>query len=97
MFGGPNPYYDKSAGPNVWNYYYEPIGVSPDELPSLIRDGKVFTPTTASELARVYRWEPESWAMNPYGYFRERGKPRHGEYPADWWQSQRERARVFFL
>ena len=86
----------KSAGPNVWNYYYEPIGVSPDELPSLIRDGKVFTLTAASELARVYRWEPESWAMNPYGYFRSVENRADGEYPAVWWQSQREKARVFF-
>ncbi|NOG11805.1 hypothetical protein, partial [Ruegeria sp. HKCCD4315] len=28
MFGGPNPYFDAEHGPNVWDYYYEPVGVS---------------------------------------------------------------------
>ena len=95
MFGGPNPYFEESHGPNVWDYYYEPIGVSPAGLPSLVKGGKVFTLATASELARLYRWEPRSWFMNPYGYFRSVESRSDGDYPSDWWRSQRERARVF--
>lgn len=95
MFGGPNPYYDESLGPNVWDYFYEPIGVSSDELPALVESGSVYTLSSASELARLYRWEPKSWYMNPYGYFRSVENMADGDYPSDWWQQQREHARVF--
>lgn len=95
MFGGPNPYYDESLGPNVWDYFYEPIGVSSTELPALVESSTVYTLNSASELARLYRWEPKSWCMNPYGYFRSVKNMADGDYPSDWWQIQRERARVF--
>ncbi|MEZ5777645.1 MAG: hypothetical protein R3E44_04710 [Paracoccaceae bacterium] len=95
LFGGPNPYFDDAQGPNVWDYYYEPIGPSLDDVQSLIREGRVYTLSTASELVRLYRWEPKSWFMNPYGYFRSVKNRADGDYPADWWQAERDKARVF--
>lgn len=95
MFGGPNPYFDSDHGPNVWDYYYEPVGVSLDELQILIKEGKVYTLSTASELMRLYRWEPRSWFMNPYGYYRSVENRADGEYPAVWWNDEREKARAF--
>jgi hypothetical protein len=95
MFGGPNPYFDESNGPNVWEYYFEPIGPSFAELSALVKDGKVLTLSTASELGRLYRWEPKSWFMNPYGYFRSVENYADGNYPAKWWQAQRNKARAF--
>ena len=95
MFGGPNPYFDADQGTNVWDYYLEPVGVSFDELQALIKDGRVYTISTASELVRLYRWDPKSWFMNPYGYFRSVENRADGEHPADWWQAEREKARIF--
>ncbi len=41
MFGRDNPYFDESSGPNVWDYFYEPIGPSHDELRALVAAGQV--------------------------------------------------------
>lgn len=95
MFGGPNPYFDEGVGPNVWDYYWEPIGPPVAELAPEIRQGRVWTLSTASELARLHRWEPKSWFMNPYGYFRTVENTADGAYPAEWWLAQRKKARVF--
>lgn len=94
MFGGPNPYFDAETGPNVWDYYYEPVGASGPDLQALVRDGKVCTLSTASELMRLYRWEPRSWFMNPYGYFRSVENRADGAYPADWWHEERQKMRT---
>lgn len=95
MFGGPNPYFDADQGPNVWDYYLEPVGVSYDELQTLIGAGQVYTIPTASELVRLYRWDPKSWFMNPYGYYRSVENRADGDHPADWWQEERNKARPF--
>ena len=95
MFGGPNPYFDAGCGPNVWDYYYEPIGPSMDELRQLIKMGEVYTLSAASDLVRLFRWEPRSWFMNPYDYYRSVENYADGDYPAEWWQAQREKAREF--
>ena len=96
LFGGPNPYFEESQGPNVWDYYYEPIGcVSSAELSQLVKSGQVYTLSTASELARLYRWEPRSFFMNPYGYYRSVKNCSDGDYPVEWWTAQREKAREF--
>lgn len=95
MFGGPNPYFDAEHGSNVWDYYYEPVGVSGDEVQALIQAERVYTLSTASELMRLYRWEPRSWFMNPYGYYRSVENRADGPYPADWWQQERDKARAF--
>lgn len=95
MFGGPNPYFDESEGPNAWEYYYDAIGVSSDELATLVRDGKVYTLTTASELFRLFRWDPRSFFMNPFGYYKSVQNQADGSYPSDWWLSQRQKARAF--
>lgn len=95
MFGGPNPYFDESEGPNAWEYYYDAIGVSSAELASLIQDGRVFTLTTASELFRLFRWDPRSFFMNPFGYYKSVENRADGRYPSDWWLSQRKKARAF--
>jgi hypothetical protein len=95
MFGGPNPYFDETEGPNAWDYYYDPIGVSYDELQSLVQDGRVYTSTTASELFRLFRWDPRSCFMNPFGYYKSVENRADGSYPSDWWVAQREKARVF--
>ena len=95
MFGGPNPYFEASFGPNGWEYYYEPIGPALSELGKLVEAGRVVTLTTASELARLHRWEPRSWFMNPYGYFRSVKNFADGEYPSEWWLEEREKARLF--
>jgi hypothetical protein len=95
MFGGPNPYFDPGNGPNVWNYYYEPIGPSAEELQRLIRLGQVYTLSAASDLVRLFRWEPRSWFMNPYDYYRSVENHADGDYPAEWWEAQREKARQF--
>ena len=94
MFGGPNPYYEEASGPNVWDYYYEPIGVPDAELQDLIAAGRVWTLSTASELARLNRWDPESWTTNPYGWWRSVENMADGPYPADWWAGQRARGRA---
>lgn len=95
LFGGPNPYYEEAFGPNVWDYYFDPVGAPAAELPSLVKSGQVYTLSTAAELFRLYRWEPRSWFMNPFGYFRSVENTADGDYPADWWLSEREKARVF--
>ncbi len=95
MFGGPNPYFDAGSGRNVWDYYYEPIGPSMDELQQLIRMGRVYTLSAASDLVRLFRWEPRSWFMNPYDYYRSVENYADGDYPSEWWQAQREKAREF--
>lgn len=95
MFGGPNPYFDAEQGGNVWDYYFEPIGVSGEELERLVAGGRVVTLSTASELQRLFRWEPESWYMNPFGYYRSVVNRADGPYPEAWWQEQRDRARPF--
>lgn len=96
MFGGPNPYFEENEGPNVWEYYYEPIGNPSIDLGALIQTGRVLTLTTASELFRLFRWEPRSWFMYPFGYYRSVENKADGPYPSDWWYSQREKARTFF-
>lgn len=95
MFGGPNPYFDAEAGPNVWDCYFEPIGVSGDALNELIESGTVYTLANGSELMRLYRWDPSSWYMNPFGYFRSIENRADGTYPAEWWEEQRDHARQF--
>jgi hypothetical protein len=96
MFGGPNPYFDAAQGDNVWDYYFEPIGPSGRELDELISEGRVVTLSTASELARLHRWVPESFFMNPFGYYRSVENRADGAYPSAWWERQREHARLFF-
>lgn len=95
MFGGPNPYFDADHGPNTWDFYFEPVGVPEQVLRTLIGEGRVFTLSCASELERLYRWKPESWFMNPYGYYRTVENRADGSYPTDWWQAQREKVRPF--
>ncbi|MEZ5922150.1 MAG: hypothetical protein R3C60_12475 [Parvularculaceae bacterium] len=95
MFGGPNPYFEENCGPNAWDYYYEPIGPSLNELEALVKKGAVWTLSTASELARLYRWERKSWFMNPFGYYHSVENCADGEYPHKWWCDEREKARVF--
>lgn len=95
MFGGPNPYFDAAQGGNVWDYYFEPIGPSGADLDRLVAAGKVVTLSTASELQRLFRWEPESFFMNPFGYYRSVENRADGPYPDRWWQAQRDRARAF--
>ena len=95
MFGGPNPYFDESNGPNVWDYYYEPIGPAEDEVQRLVQTGQVYTLSAASDLVRLFRWEPRSWFMNPYDYYRSVENYADGDYPAGWWEAQREKAREF--
>lgn len=94
MFGRSNPYFDQSNGPNVWDYYYEPIGPSHGELRALVAAGKVYTLSTAADLVRLFRWEPQSWFMNPYGYCRSVENSADGAYPAAWWTEQRDKARL---
>lgn len=96
MFGAPNPYYDADKGPNVWDYFYEPIGPSGEDLDRLIEQGRVYTLTTASELNLLFRWDSRSQFMNPYGYFRSVENKADGAYPTDWWDTQRRRALSFF-
>lgn len=96
MFGGPNPYFDADQGDNVWDYYFEPIGASGEDLELLVREGRVLTLSTASELERLFRWEPKSFFMNPFGYYRSVENNADGEYPDAWWKRQRQHARPFF-
>ena len=94
MFGRTNPYFDQSSGPNVWTYQYEPVGPSNDELQALVAAGKVYTLSTAADVVRLFRWEPRSWFMNPYGYCRSVKNTADGAYPAEWWTAERDKARV---
>jgi hypothetical protein len=93
MFGRQNPYFDAANGPNVWDYYYEPVGPSYEELLALVEAGRVYTFSTAADLVRLFRWEPRSWFMNPYGYCRSVKNSADGDYPAGWWTAQRDKAR----
>lgn len=95
MFGGQNPYFDASQGENAWNYYFEPVGPSGLELDELLSSGQVKTLATTSELERLFRWEPKSFFMNPFGYFRSVENRADGDYPDVWWETQRNRARPF--
>lgn len=95
MFGGPNPYYEESRGDNVWTYYYEPVGPSPEALNTLVERGQVFTISTASELFRLFRWDPRSWYINPFGFYRSVENTADGPHPSAWWTEQRRRARAF--
>jgi len=95
FFGGRNPYYQRECGSNVWEYYFEPIGPPVDALPVLARSHRVFTIANAPELWRLYRWDPESFFMNPYGYYRSVENMADVAYPHEWWQAQRNMARAF--
>ncbi|MGJ8584735.1 MAG: hypothetical protein ACSHXD_11620 [Marinosulfonomonas sp.] len=95
FFGGPNPYYEKSHGPNSWDYIYEPVGPSIDQLPDFVESGQVVTVANASELFRLFRWDPKSWFMNPYGYYRSVENMADGPFPQAWWTEQRDKAREF--
>ena len=95
FFGERNPYYQDEHGQNVWEYYFEPIGVPVDRLPALVRSNRVFTIANASELWRLYRWDPESFFMIPYGYYRSVENMADVAYPHEWWLAQRRKARVF--
>jgi len=95
MFGAQNPYFNEDEGPNVWEYFFEPISISRERLAALVPQGRVYTLSTASELIRLYMWEPKSWYMNPYGYYRSVENMADGNYPVDWWRSQREKVRAF--
>lgn len=95
MFGGRNPYYQADSGKNVWEYYFEPIGESVENLPALVGNNRVFTCANASELMRLFRWEPDSFFMNPYGYYRSVENMADVTYPHEWWQAQRNKARIF--
>ncbi len=95
MFGGPNPYFDAAVGPNVWDYFFEPIGPSGPELDALVKAGRVVTLSTGAELVRLFRWAPQSWFMNPYGYYRSVENRADGAYPKVWWNAERDKARAF--
>ncbi|MEO6092435.1 MAG: hypothetical protein ABIT04_02475 [Novosphingobium sp.] len=95
MFGAENPYFEQTRGANVWEYYFEPIGVAEDELTRLVQSGQVLTLANASELLRLFRWETGSWFMNAYGYFRSVQNCADGPYPQDWWLGQRRKVRAF--
>ena len=69
---GPNAYYEAAAGPNVWEYYFEPIG---GLTPAAARDeagrsGRRVLALKYWEQWRLHRDEPRSVFTYPYGYYR---------------------------
>jgi hypothetical protein len=82
-----NYYYDPDRGPNVWDYYFEPImGVSFEELSELVERGKV-----PSDL--IHREDPEQILRRPVDTperlqtFWDRHRP---EDPVAWFERKRK-------
>jgi hypothetical protein len=91
---GTNPYYEEAAGPNVWEYYFEPVaGLTLDDARALAaRAGRRILTLSHWELWRLHHWEPTSVFTYPYGYFRVvDDKTTHLD--ARWWAAQRAEGR----
>ena len=92
--GGPNKYYEQSAGPNVWEYYFEPVAdLTLDQARELIRrTGRRLLTLNYWELWRLHHWEPRSVFTYPYGYFRH-VDDKTTRFDSEWWAQQRARGR----
>lgn len=91
---GPNAYYEEGAGPNVWEYYFEPVaGLTLGEARELTRQtGRRLLTLGYWELWRLHSLEPTSVFTYPYGYYRDIvDKSTHFD-PA-WWARQRAEGR----
>jgi hypothetical protein len=91
---GPNAYYEESAGPNVWEYYFEPVaGLTLEEAHALVRHtGRRLRTLSYWELWRLHYLEPRSVFTYPYGYYREI-VDQSTHLDARWWAAQREKGR----
>jgi hypothetical protein len=91
---GPNAFFDEAEGPNVWEYYFEPIdGRPPAEVrDEAIRAGRRVLTLTYWELWRVHWHEPRSVFTYPYGYFR-RAVDKTASFDREWWEDQRSKGR----
>ena len=91
---GPNAYYEESAGPNVWEYYFEPVAdLTLDQARELIRrTGRRLLTLNYWELWRLHHWEPRSVFTYPYGYFRH-VDDKTTRFDSEWWAQQRARGR----
>lgn len=91
---GPNAYYEESAGPNVWEYYFEPVAdLTLDQARELIRrTGRRLLTLNYWELWRLHHWEPRSVFTYPYGYFRD-VDDKTTRFDSEWWAQQRARGR----
>lgn len=92
---GPNAYFDKRHGDNVWEYYFEPVGeMSHAELRAHIGDpDHTITEDDVMELGNTHLHYlhmhcPDSIFGYPYGFYK-----TMTEYDADWFLKQRTKAR----
>jgi hypothetical protein len=91
---GDNPFYDASSGPNVWEYYFEPVaGISSAEAENLVRTGKAKAwQLNAMEIVRLHHWESRSVFTYPYQYYKWI-EDRSRWFDARWWRAQRVKGR----
>lgn len=91
---GPNAYYEESAGPNVWEYYFEPVArLTLDEARDLTRrTGRRLLTLNYWELWRLHDQEPSSVYTYPYGYYR-KVVDKSTSFDAQWWARQRAEGR----
>jgi hypothetical protein len=91
---GPNAYYEEGAGPNVWEYYFEPVGgLTLDAARELAREsGRRLLTLSYWELWRLHYEEPTSVFTYPYGYYR-RFDDKAAYLDAPWWAAQRAEGR----
>ncbi len=91
---GPNAFYEEAAGPNVWEYYFEPIGgVAPAEARRAASqgEGRIWA-LDYWELWRLHWHDPRSVFTYPYGYY-ERVRDRASRPDERWWRDQRAKGR----
>ena len=91
---GLNAYYDPRYGPNMWDYFFEPVaGVSYDDVLFLVnRTDSVLKKAdllelSYDELKYLHMQEPDSVFAFPYGVYYSRTRN-----DVEWYQSQRAKA-----
>ena len=91
---GPNAYFEEEAGPNVWEYYFEPIdGLTPVAARERARrSGRRVLTLKYWELWRLHWKDPGSVFTYPYGYYRD-VENKTQSFDAEWWEAQRREGR----
>ena len=91
---GPNAFYEEAAGPNVWEYYFEPVGGVTLDLAreQARRSGRRLLTLGYWELWRLHNDEPRSVFTYPYGHYRHVVDKSTG-LDGRWWARQRSKGR----
>ena len=83
--GGANLFYDARLGPNMWDYYFEPVS---DYRPG---DPGVVHRLSSTEMWRLHHKHPESVFAYPYGMYKQIARATPADRAA-WYRTMRTRA-----